>query len=57
MLFAAEKAIELLSYTPVKTKPMRIMWADREAASLRKSGVGNVFVKVGNKNRHLGPRL
>lgn len=22
------------------------MWADREAASLRKSGVGNVFVKV-----------
>lgn len=42
---AAEKAIELLSYTIVKARPMRIMWADREAASVRKSGVGNVFVK------------
>ena len=41
---AAEKAIELLSYTPVKGKPMRVMWAERNADN-RKAGVGNVFVK------------
>lgn len=42
---AAEKALELLAYTTVKGRPMRIMWANRDA-SQRKSGVGNVFVKV-----------
>lgn len=41
---AAEKAIELLAYTPVKGKPMRVMWADRNPES-RKAGVGNIFVK------------
>ena len=41
---AAEKAIELLSYTPVKGRPMRVMWAERNADN-RKAGVGNVFVK------------
>lgn len=41
---AAEKAIELLSYTPVKGRPMRVMWADRNADA-RKTGVGNIFVK------------
>ncbi|CAD7703022.1 unnamed protein product, partial [Ostreobium quekettii] len=41
---AAEKALELLAYTTVKGRPMRIMWANRDA-SQRKSGVGNVFVK------------
>ncbi|GMH39880.1 hypothetical protein BSKO_07784 [Bryopsis sp. KO-2023] len=41
---AAEKAIELLAYTPVKGHPMRIMWAERDPTK-RKSGVGNVFVK------------
>lgn len=41
---AAEKAIELLSYTPVKGRPMRVMWADRNPDN-RKAGVGNVFVK------------
>lgn len=41
---AAEKAIELLSYTPVKGRPMRVMWADRNPEN-RKTGVGNVFVK------------
>lgn len=41
---AAEKAIELLSYTPVKGRPMRVMWAERNADN-RKAGVGNIFVK------------
>lgn len=41
---AAAKAMEVLNYTPVKNKPIRIMKAMRDPHA-RRSGVGNVFVK------------
>lgn len=45
LCFAAAKAMEVLNYTPVKNKPIRIMKAMRDPHA-RRSGVGNVFVKV-----------
>eukprot|EP00210_Caulerpa_lentillifera_P001678 g1613.t1 len=41
---AAEKAIELLSYTRLKGKPIRVMWADKNPQT-RKRGIGNIFIK------------
>eukprot|EP00210_Caulerpa_lentillifera_P002328 g2234.t1 len=41
---AAQKAMEVLNYTMVRNKPIRIMKAQRDAET-RKSGVGNIFVK------------
>jgi len=40
----AERAIDVLNYKDLKGKPMRIMWSQRDP-SLRKSNVGNIFVK------------
>eukprot|EP01060_Flectonema_neradi_P000251 TRINITY_DN1017_c1_g1_i1.p1 TRINITY_DN1017_c1_g1~~TRINITY_DN1017_c1_g1_i1.p1 ORF type:complete len:549 (+),score=121.20 TRINITY_DN1017_c1_g1_i1:74-1720(+) len=40
----AERAIETQNHTLVKGKPIRIMWSQRDPG-IRKSGVGNVFVK------------
>ncbi|KAL9244929.1 hypothetical protein vseg_018643 [Gypsophila vaccaria] len=52
----AEKAIELLNFTPINGKPIRIMYSHRDP-SVRKSGAGNVFVKnlgkaIDNKALH-----
>ncbi|XP_052028581.1 polyadenylate-binding protein 4-like isoform X2 [Apodemus sylvaticus] len=40
----AERALDTMNFEEIKGKPMRIMWSERDS-SLRKSGVGNVFIK------------
>ncbi|CAG2107799.1 unnamed protein product [Medioppia subpectinata] len=40
----AEKAIDRMNFDVLKDRPLRIMWSQRDP-SLRKSGVGNVFIK------------
>jgi polyadenylate-binding protein len=45
----AEKAIDALNFDVLKNRQMRIMWSQRDP-SLRKSGVGNLFIKNLDKN-------
>jgi polyadenylate-binding protein len=40
----AERALDTMQFTEIKGKACRIMWSQRDPA-LRKSGVGNVFIK------------
>jgi polyadenylate-binding protein len=40
----AERALDTMNFKPVRGKPCRIMWSHRDP-TLRKSGVGNIFVK------------
>ncbi|KAM4027635.1 polyadenylate-binding protein 1-A-like isoform 1-T3 [Anomaloglossus baeobatrachus] len=40
----AERALDTMNFEDMKGKPMRIMWCQRDP-SIRKSGVGNVFIK------------
>lgn len=40
----AERALDTMNFDVLKGKPIRIMWSQRDP-SLRKSGVGNVFIK------------
>ena len=52
----AKQAIDMLNYTPVAGRPIRIMFSQRDPSS-RKSGVGNIFVKnidkqVDNRELH-----
>lgn len=45
----AERALDTMNFDVLKTRPIRIMWSQRDP-SLRKSGVGNVFIKNLDKN-------
>lgn len=40
----AERALDTMNFDTLKQRPIRIMWSQRDP-SLRKSGVGNVFIK------------
>ncbi|XP_060526485.1 polyadenylate-binding protein 4-like [Cylas formicarius] len=40
----AERALDTMNFDLVKGRPIRIMWCQRDP-SLRKSGVGNIFIK------------
>ncbi len=39
----AERALETLNYAPLKGRPMRVMWSQRDPSS-RKIGAGNHFL-------------
>ncbi|KAG9135209.1 hypothetical protein Leryth_013493 [Lithospermum erythrorhizon] len=45
----ASRAIEVLNFTPLNTKPIRIMYSHRDP-SVRKSGTANIFIKNLDKN-------
>jgi hypothetical protein len=41
----AAKAMDVLNFTPLNNKPIRIMYSHRDP-SVRKSGAANIFIKV-----------
>lgn len=40
----AEQALDTLNFEPLRGRPMRLMWSQRDP-TLRKSGLGNIFIK------------
>lgn len=40
----AERALDTMNFDVLRSKPIRIMWSQRDP-SLRRSGIGNVFIK------------
>lgn len=45
----AERALDTMNFDMLRGKPIRIMWSQRDP-SLRKSGIGNLFIKNLDKN-------
>jgi polyadenylate-binding protein len=45
----AERALDTMNFDVLRGRPLRIMWSQRDPA-LRKSGIGNVFIKNLDKN-------
>lgn len=42
---AAAKALDVLNFTPLNGKPIRVMYSIRDP-SFRNSGIANVYIKV-----------
>ena len=45
MVLTAAKALDVVNFTPLNGKPIRIMYSNRDP-STRKSGAANIFIKV-----------
>ena len=44
-LITAARALDMLNFTPLNGRTIRVMYSHRDP-SIRKSGAGNIFIKV-----------